>query len=304
MKTSLLQQFALGGVFIVALAVSSAHAQTRTWVSSAGDDGFPCSRTSPCKTLAGAFAKTAAGGEISVVDSAGYGTLTINKAITINGEGNLASVLTSSGSGIIVAAGASDQVILRNLSINGTGGGTAGINISSGNVTIDKCFIYDFTSGFIGGMGIFVGGSSSTVQVDVRDTDISASSHGVLAQTSGSSVVMGLDNVRINNVGGIGVGTLSSGAFISVRNSSIRNAGTTAISTSGGVINVIGSSLINSGTAVSANGAGSSVRLTDITMLDNNVGLAIAGGATIITGTNNKTNNLGAAPNGGSLTNF
>ena len=47
------------------LASAPAHAQaTRTWVSGVGDDANPCSRTAPCKTLAGAISKTAAAGEI------------------------------------------------------------------------------------------------------------------------------------------------------------------------------------------------------------------------------------------------
>lgn len=62
---------------------SSAWAQaTRTWVSSVGDDANPCSRTAPCKTLAGAISKTAAGGEIDALDPGGFGALMITKSIT------------------------------------------------------------------------------------------------------------------------------------------------------------------------------------------------------------------------------
>ena len=70
------------------LGVSLASAQaTRTWVSGVGDDVNPCSRTAPCKTFAGAISKTAAGGEISVLDPGGYGAVTITKSITISGVG-------------------------------------------------------------------------------------------------------------------------------------------------------------------------------------------------------------------------
>ena len=71
----------------VSLAVgfsSGAFAQaTRTWVSGVGDDVNPCSRTAPCKTFAGAISKTAAGGEISVLDPGGFGAITITKSITL-----------------------------------------------------------------------------------------------------------------------------------------------------------------------------------------------------------------------------
>jgi hypothetical protein len=59
-----------------------ANAQaTRTWVSGVGDDANPCSRTAPCKTFAGAISKTAAGGEINVLDPGGFGAVTITKSI-------------------------------------------------------------------------------------------------------------------------------------------------------------------------------------------------------------------------------
>src|SRR4030088_1413695 len=110
---------------------ASIHAQaTRTWVSGVGDDANPCSRTAPCKTFAGAISKTAAGGEIDALDPAGYGALTITKAITIDGGGGqVGSVLVAGTNGIVVAAGANDVVTLRNLRINGiVGTGQGGLN--------------------------------------------------------------------------------------------------------------------------------------------------------------------------------
>src|SRR5438874_12709636 len=103
---------------LLALAIpSTAFGQaTRTWVSGVGDDANPCSRTAPCKTFAGAISKTAARGEISVLDPGGFGGVNITKSITLNGDGNLAGVLVSGTNGIIVAAGAGDTVILRSLS--------------------------------------------------------------------------------------------------------------------------------------------------------------------------------------------
>ena len=81
-------------IALAAFAATPASAQaTRTWVSGVGDDVNPCSRTAPCKTFAGAISKTAAGGEISVLDPGGFGGVTITKAITINGEGTLGGIL-------------------------------------------------------------------------------------------------------------------------------------------------------------------------------------------------------------------
>jgi hypothetical protein len=138
---------------IVALACSSlAHAQaTRTWVSGVGDDANPCSRTAPCKTFAGAISKTAPAGEIDAIDSGGFGTLTITKSITIDGQGVLASVLSAGTNGFIINILNTDKVILRNLSINGAGTGINGINWfnAGGNVVIENCTISRVTNSLV-----------------------------------------------------------------------------------------------------------------------------------------------------------
>src|SRR5580704_5437052 len=77
----------LGAALTVLLSGAPASAQaTRTWVSGVGDDANPCSRTAPCKTFAGSISKTAAGGEINVLDPGGFGALTITKSIQIRSE--------------------------------------------------------------------------------------------------------------------------------------------------------------------------------------------------------------------------
>src|SRR5690349_18799631 len=84
------------GVVGFVLTASSAYGQaTRTWVSGVGDDANPCSRTAPCKTFAGAISKTAAGGEIDVLDPGGFGGVSITKAITIDGTPFVSGVLVS-----------------------------------------------------------------------------------------------------------------------------------------------------------------------------------------------------------------
>src|ERR1700738_5088585 len=119
-------------LLILGLATVANAQATRTWVSGVGDDANPCSRTAPCKTFAGAISKTAAGGEISVLDPGGFGAVTITKAITIDGGGGqVASVLVAGTNGIVISAGATDVVSLRNLSINGLGTGLSGIRFLS-----------------------------------------------------------------------------------------------------------------------------------------------------------------------------
>src|SRR5258707_7965673 len=120
---------ALSFVFVVLAASSFAAAQaSRTWVSGVWDDANPCRRTAPCKTFAGAISKTADGGEIDSLDPAGYGAVTVTKAITLDGGtgAGWASILTSGSSGVTINIAASGInhpndaiVILRNMTFNG-----------------------------------------------------------------------------------------------------------------------------------------------------------------------------------------
>lgn len=126
---------------------------TRTWVSGVGDDANPCSRTAPCKTFAGAISKTAPGGEIDALDPGGFGALTITKSITLDGGGGqVASVLVAGTNGIVVAAGAGDIVIIRNMRLDGLlggGNGNAGISgirfISGKDLNVENCVIFGFS---------------------------------------------------------------------------------------------------------------------------------------------------------------
>src|SRR5258705_138020 len=134
------------------VAATAAHAQaTRTWVSGVGDDVNPCSRTAPCKTFAGAISKTASGGIIDALDPGGYGAVTITKPMTIEGNGTLASVLSSGVNGIIVniTSGTNRNVVLRNILIDGSGV-TLGLNgirfIAGDSLLVQDCYIKSYSA--------------------------------------------------------------------------------------------------------------------------------------------------------------
>ena len=110
-----------------ALPAATAQAlNLRSFVSSTGNDAYNCSIVAPCRHLQAALTATAAGGEINILDAAGYNgdaTVTIDKAISIvNAGGFEAGIFVPSGGiGIVINAGASDAVSLRGLTIEGGG---------------------------------------------------------------------------------------------------------------------------------------------------------------------------------------
>jgi hypothetical protein len=207
-------------LFFIALLnaalVSTAAAQaTRTWVSGVGDDVNPCSRTAPCRTFAGAIAKTATGGEVDALDPGDFGGVTITKSITLDGRGTLAGV------GVITVNGAGAVVVLRGLSIRAAGAAT-GINFIAGTALhVEDCAIsgaatsaIEFAPSAVGrlivkgtairnntGTGIHVTSSANAATAAIEKSHVSGSTVGLHA--AGTAKVSIHDSVFAGN--GIGI---------------------------------------------------------------------------------------------------
>jgi hypothetical protein len=130
----------------------------RVFVASTGLDTNPCSITQPCRGFATAIAAVAPSGEVIALDSAGYGPVTIDTAVSIIAPAGVYAGITVTGdAGVTVAAGGSDRVVLRGLSINGQGGGY-GVRVSSGKeIAVEDCHIGNVSTG-----GILVEGGTAT----------------------------------------------------------------------------------------------------------------------------------------------
>ncbi len=289
-------------VLVTLVLAPAAHAQaTRTWVSGVGDDVNPCSRTAPCKTFAGAISKTAAGGEISVLDPGGFGAVTITKSITLNGDGTLASILASGTNGINVN-GAGIKVIIRNLSINGAGlsPGLVGINFVQGaQLTVENVTIYGFQGGSATGIRAALTASGEML---VKDTNITNCSVGVHLQTSAGQLLATLDNVRLENMTTHGLEATAGSSFVTVKHSTINNNNLDGARSAGAatVITLEDNMLaFNNGTAANAAVAGARIRISNNTIVNNNVGVGIVAGAFVETANNNRIDGNGssAVPN-------
>jgi Right handed beta helix region len=107
----------------------------RTFVSGLGDDLNTCTRTAPCRNFQRGHDVVAEGGEVVALDSAGYGTLTITKSVTISGEGVHAALTAQGLNAVAVQINTADVVVrLRYLNIVGvnTSGFSSGINYEDG----------------------------------------------------------------------------------------------------------------------------------------------------------------------------
>jgi hypothetical protein len=205
---------AAGLALAVTLPTAGANAQSaiRTYVSITGSDTNPCSLTSPCRHFQAAANATSAGGEVDALDPGGYGSLTINQAITIEGQG-WSYVAPPNGEPAITINAGSGNVTLRGLSLNGVGtSGSTGILFNSGTtLNVQNSVIQNFSSS-----GIDVAlTSSNPSKLFVSNTLISGNGGtGIYTDTTGSGTMTGvIERVEIENNSGAGMDFNPSGTM-------------------------------------------------------------------------------------------
>jgi hypothetical protein len=283
-------------LFMLALASLAQAQATRTWVSGVGDDVNPCSRTAPCKTFAGAISKTAAGGEIDALDPGGFGTLTITKSLLVDGThgGGFGGVLNAGGvNGMVVndvngAAPGTSDVTLRNLSINGGGSTTLGLNgirfIRGRSLRVEHCRITNQSS-----HGIDINNITDVGEVTVIDTIISNCAGSGIRQSAGSV----LTQIRSSSVTDCGTGITNDAGLLNVSDTLVSGCtGHGIVATTGSaVVNATGNTVNNNGSAGIANTAGvagCTVRVSDNDVFRNGTGLQNNIGGTMETFRNNR----------------
>jgi hypothetical protein len=262
---------ALTATLALVLLPSAAFGQaTRTWVSGVGDDANPCSRTAPCKTFAGAISKTAAKGEINVLDPGGFGAVTITKAIHIRARGNTAGVLTNAANAINVSAGATDRVTLTGLDINGLDTATNGIKFNSGKMLrIEDSQIYGFSNS-----GVSFTPSTANARMIISNTSIHDN-------TPGSAV---------------GVQPTAAGGAVTIRNSHLDD-NTNGIAAAGtaqpAIVNVFRSHIADNVNGIFSTGALADVRIGSNEITSNTVGLLTSASGKITSFGNNEVTGNG-----------
>jgi hypothetical protein len=274
-----------------------AYAQaTRTWVSGTGDDVNPCSRTAPCKTFAGAISKTAAGGEISCLDPAGYGAVTITKAMTIDCHYTEGGVLAG-GNGIVVNALSTDVVFLRGLDIFGVNPPTNGVRFIAGAALhIEDCVIRRFNAASSQGVSFQPSGASQLfiLNTTIADNGNGATGGGVLIQPTGAggTAKVTLRNVRLednanaNFVLSTASTTNPNGANATIDQSSISGSGlgvSIVTATSGARIQLTDSLVFNNTTGLQSNGSLAGMRVGNTTITANGTGVSILNSSVINT---------------------
>ncbi len=275
----------LGSVALPAGAVQ------RTFVHSSplGNDANnalspPCTQAAPCRTFAGAIGVTDPGGEIVLLDTAGYGGLTITKSIKILAPGVYGGITVGGpnpNTGIVINAADTDDITLRGLDISGLASGTPaliGIDIqNAGAVHIEKSTISGFPED--GGACIQLI-TAKTVRVYVDDSFLRHCLTGIYANGTAVSAKRSrvlVDNTRIErgfntNPASSAIGVWLRGYVgVSLRNTAISSE-TTAVqfdanlAGASSTLDVINSEFSNNTNGVylsaTAGGANSQIKVT------------------------------------------
>jgi len=279
------------GLFLATALISwlfavpaDAQSSRATYVSGMGLDTNPCTAAAPCLTLQTALARTAPGGQIYPLDSADYGYVTIDKAVSIlAGRGATGVLATSSLSGVNVHAGPSDIVTLQGLDIDGAGSGANGIQFNSGaSLNIQDSVIRGFTNGIN-----FQPSASSTLLVS--ETLISNNSTGINLHGAATSTGVLNDVQLVNNGTGVSaVGTSSAGPVsLSIQNSVVaNNSAVGVLSGAYSAVNVSNSTIVNNVVGLQAQNTSAVLKAYGSTVTGNGTGWLAANGGQVISSAN------------------
>jgi hypothetical protein len=284
----LLSSSAIASAVLVLGLATPAHAlSNRAWVSGHGADSAGCgSPASPCRTFQYVHDNIIApSGEIDVLDPAGYGAVTINKALSIvnDGVGTAGVQATANQNAITINAGASGAVFLRGLDIDGTGTGNHGIVLNSGgSLTIVNCVVRHFVLD-----GIHIEPASGVTNVAISKTIASDNFYGIVLISDGMATFTAV--IRQTTVANNG----SAGAGIFIDNRGVGASAT--IVDSGAFNNSIGFLVGQVGHT------GATLRLGRSVVTGNGIGVAINPGGTAQSYGDNKIDGNGTDVGGGTL---
>ena len=272
----------------------------RVFVSArSGNNANSCDNVStPCQTLQGAVNQLNPGGEAIVLDSGGYGPVTISQSVAIDAAAGITAFIhPPSGDAITITAGASDAVSLRGLTLNG-GSGIGVVVNTAGSVHIENCVISGFS-----GIGIVVQATAPSTSILVTDTIIRQNQRGI--RLSGGRGSIDHCRIEVNSVTGVE----AVGADFTARDSVLAGNGSdgffvNAVGTKNTILNVYQCLVTNNGgNGINAlnGGTGFVIARAANSSISENFGIGLASGSGVTfesLGNNFARGNIGGETSG------
>jgi hypothetical protein len=239
-----LQTCAVLALALTAPAFAGSPQNTRTFVSTGGDDGSPCLVNTPCRSLAAALAVTAPNGEVVIVTSGGYGPFSITKPVTISAVGVSASVIATDTPAITINT--SGNVTIVGLALHGQGKPDAqfGIDVTQVgylhlyNVTMDGFSLDGMKFNSTGTLAIynsrFTDNTFYGLEINAGNVQI----HNTAIENNGLAGVNNEGHMTLadSQINGNVIGLLNSGTLVLIRDEILLNG--TSISSSAGAVNL------------------------------------------------------------------
>jgi hypothetical protein len=238
MSRTTLVAVAAAATALLACAPSRADGIPRAWVSGHGTDAAGCGApTNPCRSLQYALDDIVAdGGEIDILDPAGYGSVAIGKSVSIVNDGVGTAGVQQGVTGddaIKIQAASSDAVTLRGLDIDGLGVAANGIHLlSAGALTVQNCVIRHFAHD-----GAYLQEQNNKLELTVFNTFAADNANDGfdISPQPGGSILGVIDHSGATTNGGDGIAlwglntTSGSVVAITIANSDTSNNGTAGI---------------------------------------------------------------------------
>jgi hypothetical protein len=213
--------------------------------------------------------------------------------VSPNGNGVEAGVLVSGTNGFVVAAGATDKVMIRGLDFVGLGTGIKGIAFVSGlMLTVENCRISGFNL-----RGISIESSTPNAQAFISNTLVrDQTNNGIVINPSGVTNSVVLDHVRVVNSTHTGLAA-NPGSLVHVTNSDFSYNGNAGVYATGAASISLDSSVIASNGVGLQLLSGAAARMSNVNVVGNTTGFDTAGGILNSFGNNHTTGNFdGAQP--------
>jgi hypothetical protein len=257
------------------LAAPAYALRPNTYVASYGADSGACSYTAPCRNFSYALSQVQAGGVVMAIDSAGYSSFTIDKAVTIAAPAGVSPLIVapSNGVSISIGAGPNDTIALRGLTLDGNGTGADGVVFhSGGSLTIEDCVVRNMLL-----YGLYFQSNVTTAQtLTVSNSYFNNSAVGIGITTINSGAITASVERTGFSGNGLGTGSVSGGSALLVDGSSGSGALTVAVTDSVAANNNVGFAARSS--------AGQSITnlaLTNVQVTGNAYGIGAYSGATL-----------------------
>ena len=247
----------LPGLLALGLLLTAAPAAwaqlPKIFVASTGLDTNSGARNAPMRSFTAAQSAVAAGGEIVVLDTAGYGPFTITKALSVTVPPGVSGfvTVTDGTDGITIAAGATDAVVLRGLIVEGVGTqGEFGIVANSvGSLSVQDCSVSNFYIGVLQS-------TSGSSKLKVNGGLISNTIYGVVNEPQSGSPVLSavITNCQIEGAGTGGLaGESDAGtAILTASHCTFTNCGTGLLTDFGCTIYAYGCTISDNTVGISS----------------------------------------------------